>query len=158
MSRSGERKPLDMNELVTQVVNSMRDARGVDVRCHLAIGELLVSGDRIALRRVLENVIVNAVDSLDSTSGSVYVDATVVDDDGRRARITVRDTGAGMTKEELAQAFDDFYTTKENGTGLGLSIVRRLVMDHDGTIRIDSTPGEGSAVTIELPVAPMEKA
>jgi signal transduction histidine kinase len=70
-----------------------------------------------------------------------------------RVRITVADTGPGMTREQLERAFDDFYTTKAGGTGLGLSIVRRLVMDLDGVLRIETEPGAGTRVVLEFPTA-----
>jgi signal transduction histidine kinase len=56
-----------------------------------------------------------------------------------------------MSRAELDRAFEDFYTTKEGGTGLGLSIVRRLVLDLGGVLRVDTEPGTGTRVTIELP-------
>ncbi len=68
-------------------------------------------------------------------------------------RVTVADTGPGMTREELDKAFDDFFTTKEGGTGLGLSIVRRLVVDLGGSIRIETEPGAGTRAIVDLPVA-----
>ncbi len=70
-----------------------------------------------------------------------------------RVQIAVRDTGRGMTREELDRAFDDFYTTKSSGTGLGLSIVRRLIMDLNGALRVESEPGVGTTVTVLLPLA-----
>ena len=59
-----------------------------------------------------------------------------------------------MSESELNRAFDDFYTTKSGGTGLGLSIVRRLILDLDGTLRVDTQPGTGTRVVVELPRAP----
>jgi signal transduction histidine kinase len=56
-----------------------------------------------------------------------------------------------MSADEAGRMFEDFYTTKEGGTGLGLSIVRRLVMDLHGTIGVDSTPGKGTRIFIDLP-------
>ena len=66
-------------------------------------------------------------------------------------RIVVADTGRGMNEKEIAQAFDDFYTTKAEGTGLGLSVVRRLTADMNGSVRVESEPGRGTTFTIELP-------
>ena len=66
-------------------------------------------------------------------------------------RVTVADTGRGMSADEARRIFDDFYTTKESGTGLGLSIVRRLVMDFNGTIGVDSAPGKGTRISIDIP-------
>jgi signal transduction histidine kinase len=56
-----------------------------------------------------------------------------------------------MTADETKRIFDDFYTTKEGGTGLGLSIVRRLVMDLHGTIGVESAPGQGTRLIIDIP-------
>ena len=69
-------------------------------------------------------------------------------------RITVADTGPGMSRPELDRAFDDFYTTKPGGSGLGLSIVRRLILDLNGTLRVETEPGAGTRVMVELPTAP----
>jgi two-component system nitrogen regulation sensor histidine kinase NtrY len=66
-------------------------------------------------------------------------------------RVTVGDTGRGIAADEARRIFDDFYTTKEGGTGLGLSIVRRLVMDLQGTIGVDSAPGKGTRITVDIP-------
>ena len=63
-------------------------------------------------------------------------------------RMTVADTGPGMSRAELDRAFDDFYTTKAGGTGLGLSIVRRLVLDLGGALRVETEPGEGTRVIV----------
>jgi signal transduction histidine kinase len=56
-----------------------------------------------------------------------------------------------MSREEAGKIFNDFYTTKEGGTGLGLSIVRRLVMDLQGTVGVESEPGKGTRITVDIP-------
>ncbi len=118
-----------------------------------------VVGDPVAVRRIVENVVGNAVESLSDGGGEVLV-ATESVGEGAPAgsvRVTVTDTGKGMTREELERAFQDFYTTKSGGTGLGLSIVRRLVLDLGGTLRVMTERGAGSRVVIELPAAPPAK-
>ena len=114
-----------------------------------------VLAEVVVLRRILENLVANAVDALESGRGEVHIRTELVQAgvEPARARITVSDTGKGMTERELARAFDDFFTTKPTGTGLGLSIVRRLVADLEGSLRVDTGPGAGSTFTIELPVA-----
>jgi len=69
-------------------------------------------------------------------------------------RIIIEDDGIGMTPETLARAFEPFYTTKAKGTGLGLAICRRIVESHGGTISLESKPGRGTCVTVELPERP----
>jgi two-component system nitrogen regulation sensor histidine kinase NtrY len=113
-----------------------------------------VLSDRLVLRRILENLVGNALDSLAARpGGGVVVSTEAFIQDGAQAqvRVIVADTGAGMSRAELDRAFEDFYTTKEGGTGLGLSIVRRLVLDLGGILRVDTEPGAGTRVTIELP-------
>jgi signal transduction histidine kinase len=76
-----------------------------------------------------------------------------VDSDGLgpSIRVTVEDTGRGMTEGETAKIFNDFYTTKERGAGLGLSIVRRLVMDLHGALTVQSAPGKGTRFVVDIP-------
>lgn len=121
----------------------------VDVEAHLLDHLPPVKADALALRRVIQNLLDNAADSLVGKPGMVTI-ATERGPDGT-VRLVVADTGRGMTKAEVDRAFDDFYTTKEGGTGLGLSIVRRLVLDAHGTLRVDSHPGQGSKFIVELP-------
>jgi signal transduction histidine kinase len=109
------------------------------------------------LRRVLENLVVNAADSVASSRGGevmVTTESVTPDGAGPVIRVTIADTGPGMTRAELDLAFDDFYTTKPGGTGLGLSIVRRLILDLGGALRIDTEPGSGTRATVEIPAAP----
>ena len=118
-----------------------------------------VIGDPIALRRILENLTTNAAESLESKPGRVTVSTDVVDRNGEppSVRIIVADTGRGMSKEETGRIFNDFYTTKERGTGLGLSIVRRLVMDLQGAIAVESEPGKGTRMILNIPAGNLER-
>jgi signal transduction histidine kinase len=137
-----DRRPTDVNAVVRAAVGG----NGA-VKTKLADGLGAVSVDATVLRRVVENLVSNAVDSLDGKVGTV----TVATEPGAgTVRIVVGDTGRGMTKPELDRAFDDFYTTKEGGTGLGLSIVRRLVLDSNGTLKVETEPGKGSKFIVEL--------
>ena len=114
-----------------------------------------VVADPVALRRILENLIANATDSLVDGHGTVMVSTEQVDtSDEPVVRVTVTDTGCGMSEAETANIFNDFYTTKPAGTGLGLSIVRRLVLDVRGTVRVASQPGVGTRVMVEIPAGP----
>ena len=111
-----------------------------------------VRADAVVLRRILENLVSNAVDALDGAPGDVTLAAEPAGTDlERRVRFTISDTGRGMTRQQLDRAFDDFYTTKPTGTGLGLSVVRRLLTDLGGSIRVETAPGEGSTFTVEIP-------
>jgi signal transduction histidine kinase len=152
LSPPANRRPCDLNALIADVASAAQARERVDVGTDLASTLPRVIGDPIAFRRILENLIANAVDSLESRPGRVSISTESIQREGEPVvRMTVADTGRGMTSEEAGKIFNDFYTTKEGGTGLGLSIVRRLVMDIQGTIGVDSTPGQGTRITIEIP-------
>ena len=111
----------------------------------------LVWGVSDQLEQVFLNLIVNAWHAM-PTGGTVTIRAGATDD--QQVQITFQDTGCGMSPEALARAFEPFYSTKgDQGTGLGLAICRQIVDNHRGTIRLDSTPGAGTTVTITLPWA-----
>jgi signal transduction histidine kinase len=71
--------------------------------------------------------------------------------DGSMVRVSIQDSGEGIPPEDLPHIFQPFYTTKHRGSGLGLSIVKKIVDAHDGTIDVDSKPGEGTTMTVSLP-------
>ena len=106
--------------------------------------------DPLLVRRILENLARNAVEAAGPGGGAVQLAAEALP---AGARLTVRDTGPGMTPEELDRAFEPFHTTKAVGTGLGLPIVRRLVTDLGGTLRVETAPGRGTSFIVELPAA-----
>jgi two-component system sensor histidine kinase AtoS len=143
-----ERRPVDVNAVVREIAAAARDAYAAQLHLQLQPDVDSVLGDPIALRRILDNLMVNGVQSLAADGGSVTISTERRD---HLVRITVADTGRGMTEDEVTRALGGFYTTKPRGTGLGLSVVRRLVADHDGDVQIDTTPGRGTTVIVELP-------
>jgi signal transduction histidine kinase len=146
------RRECDLNALVTDVVRAARGHEQVEFETALADLPRVV-GDPVAVRRILENLVANAVDSLQAPPRRITVSTRVVARDGDvpAIRLTIADTGRGMAADEASRIFEDFYTTKEKGTGLGLSIVRRLVTDLHGTIAVDSVPGQGTRITVDVP-------
>jgi two-component system nitrogen regulation sensor histidine kinase NtrY len=147
------RETCDVNAVVEEVVRTATPGT-TSLRTALEPELPRISGDQLVLRRILENLVGNAVESLTSRGdGAVTVRTEAArPEDGRLlVRITVADDGPGMSRAELERAFDDFYTTKDGGTGLGLSIVRRLVLDLNGRLRIETAPGAGTRAVIELP-------
>jgi signal transduction histidine kinase len=149
LSPAMNRVPCDVNAVVEEV------ARGAAVRTALAVDLPHAAADRLVLRRIIENLVGNAVDSVAGRpSGDVSVTTEPAARDGDRlVRVTVADTGPGMSREQLDKAFDDFFTTKGEGAGLGLSIVRRLVLDLGGSIRMETELGSGTRAIVDLPVS-----
>ena len=112
-------------------------------------GELRVRGDATRLEQVLVNLVGNACDASPPGS-SVTVAARAA---GAWIELTVADRGSGMPADVAARAFEPFFTTKPPGigTGLGLPLVYSIVVDHGGTVEIDSAPGAGTTVRVVLP-------
>ncbi len=113
-----------------------------------------VMADPISLRRIFDNLVRNAIESLPDGEGSVTVDATVDEDPNLgelRILVSVSDNGEGIAPENLDTIFTDFFTTREQGTGLGLSNVRRLIGDCGGNIRVQSESGSGTTFTLSFP-------
>lgn len=109
-----------------------------------------VIADEPSVRRILQNLLSNALESLPDHAGTVTAAIAAGAD---TVTISVTDTGLGMSAAELDRAFRDFHTTKASGTGLGLSSVRRLVMELNGSLRASSSPGAGSRFEVALPRA-----
>ncbi len=115
-------------------------AAPVDVEC-----------DVVQIGQLLMNLAMNAADAMEG-KGTVIVGTSVVMIEGvRHVRLDVRDRGPGMDDATRARVFDPFFTTKAGGKGMGLPTAWGIVRAHDGTIVIDSRPGEGTTVTVQMP-------
>ena len=149
-----ERYAFDANAVLREVAGSAAGADGARIQVRLADALPPVFGDPLVLRRIVDNLLRNALESLGDQGGSVTLETAPGSDDiTPTVRVSVADTGRGMFEQELAHAFDDFFTTKREGTGLGLSVVRRLTNDLDASLRVASQPGHGTTFTIDLPAA-----
>jgi two-component system sensor histidine kinase PilS (NtrC family) len=109
-----------------------------------------LSADRDQIRQIVYNVAKNAVRAM-AAGGTLRV---VGREEDAWYSIRFIDTGRGMSEEELARLFTPFSTAFDGGTGLGMAIVRRIVEDHGGAIDAESSPGEGTTVTVLLPRRP----
>jgi nitrogen fixation/metabolism regulation signal transduction histidine kinase len=107
--------------------------------------------DKHRLSQILTNLVINAIDAMNG-SGSIEVRTDLVKKrDVCYCRISVKDSGNGISKEDSRLIFTPYYTTKKSGTGLGLPIIERIVNDHDGAIWFDSAEGMGTTFYIDLP-------
>lgn len=163
-------EPVAAERLVREVMARMlplaqrhRISLGTDIR-H---GTTLVAADSKQITRVLVNLIHNAI-KFTPSFGSVVI-GTVTHTDRRMQRFFVRDTGVGISAEELPRVFERFYKTDRarskagfvgpggGGTGLGLAIARHVIESHGGSIWAESTPGNGSTFSFTLPITIMKK-
>lgn len=111
-----------------------------------------VIADPDSLHSALTNLIINGLQAMDGTGGKIEITLSS-EDNGRRVRIDVTDSGRGIEPDDISKVFEPYYSTKETGTGLGLAIVKKAIDDHQGTIAVKSKVGEGTTFTITLPVS-----
>ena len=157
---------LDLNGVVRDVERLLRRLIGeqIELRAELGAHDAGIKGDRGYIEQVLMNLAVNARDAMPDGGVLTIQTMEVQVPNGRRrtlkpgqyVRLTVRDTGTGMTPDVQARVFEPFFTTKDRdrGTGLGLSTVYGIVQQCGGDIRIDTAPGRGTAFHVYLPAAP----
>ncbi len=109
-----------------------------------------VPADRDRLSQVLINILLNGVQAMEN-GGSLAITARG-SYSGREVELQFRDSGKGMDADTLSQVFFPYFTTKSKGTGIGLSISQKIIADHGGSIRLESEPGKGTTVFVEMPV------
>jgi signal transduction histidine kinase len=145
-----DNRPIDLANLVSDVVDSLRKAAPDRVITWTAAPGISVLGDESELRAALVNLVDNALKYAPASPVDVSVRAA-----GGTVDVTVSDSGPGMTAQERAQAFDRFYRGEnrgdENGAGLGLAIVKRTVERAGGSVDLESAPNVGTRVTIRMP-------
>jgi signal transduction histidine kinase len=148
-------EPVELSALLDETVGSIRPEaglKGLAIETRLT-GPTIVDSDPERLRRVLTNLVANAVKFTEAGTIEVAIDATPDE-----LRMTVRDTGPGIPAEHMERIFDPFWqvdqssTRTAGGTGLGLSIVQRLVQQLGGSLDVASEPGQGTTFTARIPL------
>ncbi len=150
-------QPVSINTIVKEVIDysktrsdRMKQEHGFQIIFEERLNDVpTIIGDNVALRNALVNIVFNSIDSLE-VGGVISI---WTDQVRGQIELGVSDTGIGMTKEVMEKIFDPFFTTKkQKGTGLGLSEVYGIVKHHNGKIEVDSTPGEGTTITVYFPI------
>ncbi len=150
-------RPVDLREVVAEALLYARSAvRAKGVVLEEVLGETPVAADPDLVRQALLNVLLNAVQAVD-TGGRIRVTCRPdPDEDPPVARVSVSDDGPGVPEEERERIFDPFYTTRARGVGLGLAIVQRIVSSHGGWVSVDDADLGGARFTLALPLGPGE--
>jgi signal transduction histidine kinase len=154
--RMARQQPLELRdcslreELETIITLVAKDAqeRGVALKLESFAGQTVVIGDGEKLRQAFLNIVINALQAT-PTGGNVRI---VLTKDNSGFEISFRDSGSGITTENMQRIFEPFYTTKPDGTGLGLAVTRKIIEAHGGTLDIESKSGQGTTVSVRLPV------
>src|SRR5581483_6543472 len=144
-----------LNQLVTEVADLYRsqDPRAT-IRLDLDEGIEGIEADRGRIRQILNNLVTNALESLDGVNSPTLEITSRLESggDASYAVLTVCDNGPGFQRELLGRVFDPYVTSKPKGTGLGLAIVKKIVEEHGGRIDADNRPEGGARVRVVLPV------
>jgi signal transduction histidine kinase len=154
VARLRELKPMqvEINELLRDTHGAMEgeaNLSGLELELDLEPEVLEMVCDREVLRQAIENLLRNAIQALPSRDGKVVLSSQALNGE---VGISVKDTGPGIPPEHLQQVTDLYFTTKETGTGVGLSLVRQAIELHGGELKLDSALGEGTVVTLRLPL------
>jgi signal transduction histidine kinase len=147
-------KPISVSGIVGEIVKSvegMAAQNGVRLTSEICADSCTLLGDAVQITRAIQNVLINAVQASAEKKGSVAIRCTQKD---FYVDVQIEDTGSGISAEQMAKIFDPYFTTKQgkSGTGLGLYITKKVVEDHNGSIKVDSTPGVGTTFTVRLPL------
>jgi len=147
------RDPVDLHACVGEAITLVRlsrEAKGVPCENRVPDG-VHVSGDRQRLIQVFVNLVSNACDA--SAPGTPVTVGAIATTHG--VKVSVQDRGTGMDESTRERMFEPFYTTKPpgQGTGIGLPLAAAIVSEHGGTLRVDTRPGAGTTVEVELPGA-----
>lgn len=146
--------PVSPNAVIERVVRLFQPQMAaaspspVSVSLDLEPTSPVIRVDEEQLARVIQNLILNAVDAMPA-GGTLTIRSRMQD---ATFAIDVCDTGGGLTSEERQRLFTPYYTTKQHGTGLGLAIVQSVVSDHGGKVSVDSAPGRGTTIHLAFPV------
>jgi len=159
---AAELKPIDLNGVVTEVLNlyareGEAGSGSVPVRAELDPHCPQILGDAQQLRQVIHNLLQNAQDASEGREGREVVIRTQWNDTNRRVRLAVLDSGTGFPEHILKRAFEPYVTTKDKGTGLGLAVVKKIADEHGARVdvknRVDGGTVVGAQVSLSFAVA-----
>jgi two-component system, NtrC family, sensor kinase len=152
---SGERRQVALAAVVEEtllLVGTQLTQDGIRVTTKLEPAPAIL-GDPGALQQVVLNLLTNARDAVDS-GGEIRIRVTAPRSRPGTVQLIVDDTGRGIRPDDLPKIFDPFFTSKPTGTGLGLSVTDGIVREHEGTIDVQSTIGQGTRFILTFPASP----
>lgn len=150
-----QKEPVDINEAIREMVEFTHcpaSKHGVQVHTQLVGALPLIEGDRVELQQVLLNLIINALEAMDSVDeGERQLRISTALNSTGCVQVTVSDSGPGFASESAEQVFAPFYTTKPTGLGMGLSICRSIIESHSGRLWASDNQLRGAVVQFTLP-------
>lgn len=155
-SKNAQPEELDLNaaaEGALSLILAQTKTRNVELVRELGAGLPRIHAHKTQLQQIIVNLANNAIDAMPK-GGTLTISTSISARQPGHVELRVRDTGAGIPKDLQKKIFEPFFTTKEvgKGTGLGLSLVFEMVINHGGTIELESEEGKGAQFTVFLPV------
>ncbi len=142
-------REFDLKEIINKNIEFLKpelEKKGISVENNLDGRSHIIEADQDLLHRVMMNLIINAIHAIPG-EGRIFIN--IAEEKGSY-NIEIKDTGSGISEENMKKIFNPFFTTKQKGSGLGLPIVRKIIEGHGGQIDIESTEGNGTSVMIRL--------
>jgi signal transduction histidine kinase len=153
-----QRQSVDVDEIIGEMILLLRseaNEHAVSIRTDLAADLPQITADRVQLRQVLMNLMLNGIEAMKATGGVLTVKTGRGESRGQ-IEISVNDTGPGLPQGKADQIFDAFFTTKPQGSGMGLAIRRSIVESHGGRLWAASHEGRGATFHFTLAAAVAE--
>jgi signal transduction histidine kinase len=142
---------IEIDQLISETVlflSPQAVKKGVNLKTELEKNLPRIKADPSQLKQAFINLILNSLEAVED-KGEITISAH---QDKNRLKIVFQDNGKGMSEETKNKIFTPFFSTKEGGTGLGLGIVERIVQNHKGEIKVESTLGKGTIFTLSFPI------
>lgn len=154
----------NLDKLTETAINAIQKQiieNSIDVITHYPAGLPTLQVDKTKMRRVLTNLLINAIHAITEAtpeSPKIIINARMdISDAGSIVQLEICDNGTGIDESDKETIFEPFVTTRSKGTGLGLAIVKRIIEQHNGTISMENNNGTGTCVVITLPVTHLEQ-
>lgn len=151
---TGEKRPVDINNLILTVLSIARadlQKNGVELETQLQAKDR-VEGDKVQLQQVVLNLIMNAIEAMQSVRPRM-LKVTTDQSQPEMMIVSIEDTGSGIDPSNINRIFSPLFTTKESGMGMGLSICHTIIENHKGRIWASPALGRGAIFQFELPIA-----
>jgi CheY-like chemotaxis protein len=165
-------KPIGAVTVINGALKFLRSTipTSIEIRKHLPTEEITILADPIQMHQMMINICINSFQAMEEAGGLIQVDVSqecvteqsASSNPDRAAekciKIQVRDTGPGINPHIMDRIFDPYFSTKDtsNGSGMGLAVVHGIVLNHGGTIHVQSEPGKGTLFTIRIPIVMQE--
>jgi CheY-like chemotaxis protein len=162
-----EKKPVQIKPIVKEAIKLLRASlpTTIEISQHVSPDAGIIVADPTQIHQLMMNLCTNAAHAMEEKGGTLAISLTNVDVDSATAalhiglesrpylKLTVSDTGHGMTSDVMERIFEPYFSTREKGegTGMGLAVVHGIVKSHGGTITVDSNPGQGSTFNVYIP-------